>query len=37
MLALWDDHLPRVAADEWEANLRQIATALAEDGGDSML
>jgi hypothetical protein len=37
MLAVWDDLLPRVPPDEWRANLRQIAAALAEGGGISTL
>jgi hypothetical protein len=37
MLAVWDDLLPPVPSDEWRASLRQIATALAEEGGVSTL
>jgi diadenosine tetraphosphate (Ap4A) HIT family hydrolase len=37
MLAVWDDLLPPVPSDEWRASLRQIATALAENGGVSTL
>ncbi|MCI0689634.1 MAG: hypothetical protein L0Y54_20725 [Sporichthyaceae bacterium] len=32
-LAIWDDLLPPMPADEWLDNLRRIATALAADGG----
>jgi diadenosine tetraphosphate (Ap4A) HIT family hydrolase len=31
MLAVWDDVLPKVPADEWEANRRTVAAALAEE------
>ena len=33
MLAVWDELLPKVPADEWAANRRTVARALAEDGG----
>jgi diadenosine tetraphosphate (Ap4A) HIT family hydrolase len=33
MLAVWDDILPKVPADEWAANRRTVAAALAEEGG----
>ena len=36
MLAIWDDLLPKVPAEEWAANRRAIAAALAEDGGRSL-
>jgi diadenosine tetraphosphate (Ap4A) HIT family hydrolase len=29
MLAVWDDLLPKVPADEWDANRRAVAAALA--------
>jgi diadenosine tetraphosphate (Ap4A) HIT family hydrolase len=37
MLAVWDDLLPRVPAEEWQANRRTVADALAEEGGTSRL
>jgi diadenosine tetraphosphate (Ap4A) HIT family hydrolase len=37
MLAIWDDLLPRVPVDEWHANRRAVAGALAEEGGRSLL
>jgi diadenosine tetraphosphate (Ap4A) HIT family hydrolase len=37
MLAVWDDLLPRMPADEWLANRRTVAGALAEGGGTSRL
>lgn len=36
MLAVWDDLLPRVPVDEWAANRRAVAAALAEDGGRAL-
>ncbi len=33
MLAVWDDLLPRVPADEWRANVARIAAALAAEDG----
>lgn len=33
MLSVWDDLLPRVPDEEFAANARIVATALAEDGG----
>ena len=36
MLAIWDDLLPKVPAEEWAANRRTVAAALAEDGGRSL-
>jgi hypothetical protein len=32
-LAIWDDLLPPVPEQEWISNLRQVAQALAADGG----
>jgi len=37
MLAVWDDILPRVPADEWAANRRTVAVALAQDGGTALV
>lgn len=37
MLAVWDDLLPRVPAEEWEASRRTVASAMAEGGGTSLL
>lgn len=36
MIAAWDDMLPKVPADEFEANARTVAAALAEDGGEAV-
>jgi diadenosine tetraphosphate (Ap4A) HIT family hydrolase len=33
MLAVWDDLLPTVPEDEWAANRRAVAAAMAEGGG----
>jgi hypothetical protein len=33
MLAIWDDILPRVPAEEWAQNRSRVAEALASDGG----
>jgi len=35
MLAIWDDILPPLPRDEWEANLRTVAMALAEVDGEA--
>ena len=32
MLAVWDDLLPKLPEDEWRANLRVVAEAMAEPG-----
>ena len=37
MLAFWDDVLPRVDADLLAAHRRQVAAAMAEGGGTSLL
>jgi hypothetical protein len=37
MLAVWDDLLPRIPAEEMHANTRVVAEALAEDGGTSLI
>jgi len=37
MLAFWDDVLPRLDADLLAAHRRQVATAMAEGGGTSLL
>ncbi len=36
MLAVWDDLLPKVPAEEWTASRRAVAAALAEDGGRAL-
>ena len=36
MIAAWDDMLPKIPADEFTANARQVAAALAEDGGEAV-
>ena len=36
MLAIWDDLLPPLPDDELAANLRTVAAALAEGGGDAV-
>lgn len=33
MLAVWDDLLPRVPAEEWQSRRRAVAAAMAEEGG----
>jgi len=33
MIAIWDDLLPAIPAEEMQANLRMLAAALARDGG----
>ncbi len=35
MLAVWDDLLPRVPADEWRANRITVAAEMARDGGEA--
>lgn len=35
MLAVWDDILPPIPEDEWRGNLRTVAQALAEGGGEA--
>jgi diadenosine tetraphosphate (Ap4A) HIT family hydrolase len=37
MLAVWDDLLPKVPADEWAENRRTVAQALAEEGGRAVI
>ena len=37
LLAVWDDLLPTVPADEWQRNRRAIAAALAEGGGNALV
>jgi diadenosine tetraphosphate (Ap4A) HIT family hydrolase len=37
MLAVWDDLLPKVPADEWRANAGRIAAALATEDGRNHL
>jgi hypothetical protein len=37
MLAIWDDLLPKVPAEEWAANRRAVAAALAEEGGRALV
>lgn len=37
MLAVWDDLLPPVPADEWLASRRAVAVAMAEDGGSALV
>jgi hypothetical protein len=34
MIAAWDDLLPKIPDEELAANSRQVAAALAEDGGE---
>ncbi|MET9275648.1 hypothetical protein [Kribbella sp. NPDC003557] len=36
MIAAWDDMLPKIPADEFSANARRVAAALAEDGGEAI-
>ncbi|MDX6293804.1 MAG: hypothetical protein QOH50_2879 [Kribbellaceae bacterium] len=36
MLAIWNDLLPRVPTDEFRANARTVAAALAEGGGHAL-
>ncbi|TDW54416.1 hypothetical protein [Kribbella pratensis] len=36
MIAAWDDMLPKIPEDEFAANARQVAAALAEDGGETV-
>jgi diadenosine tetraphosphate (Ap4A) HIT family hydrolase len=37
MLAIWDDLLPRVPSEEWQANRRTVAAAMASDGGVALV
>jgi diadenosine tetraphosphate (Ap4A) HIT family hydrolase len=37
LLAIWDDLLPKLPADEWSANLRRIASALAGEDGVALI
>jgi diadenosine tetraphosphate (Ap4A) HIT family hydrolase len=37
MLAIWDDLLPKVPADEWRRNRALVAAAMAEEGGSSLV
>jgi diadenosine tetraphosphate (Ap4A) HIT family hydrolase len=37
MLAIWDDLLPKVPAEEWAASRRTVAAALAADGGRAIV
>jgi hypothetical protein len=37
MLAVWDDLLPKVPADEWARNRKAVAAALAAKGGEALL
>lgn len=37
MIAIWDDLLPKVPAEEWAANRRAVAAALAETSGRSLI
>lgn len=37
MLAVWDDLLPRVPADEWQRNRIDVAAAMAEAGGTALV
>lgn len=37
MLAIWDDILPRVPAEEWAENRRRVAQALAVEGGTARI
>ncbi|WP_427890406.1 hypothetical protein ACQHIV_00130 [Kribbella sp. GL6] len=36
MIAAWDDLLPPIPAEEFAANARQVAAALAESGGEAI-
>jgi hypothetical protein len=36
MLAVWDDLLPRLPEDEFRANMRTVAAALAKGGGEAV-
>jgi hypothetical protein len=36
LLAVWDDLLPKVPADEWERHRQAIAAALAAGGGTAL-
>jgi diadenosine tetraphosphate (Ap4A) HIT family hydrolase len=37
LLAVWDDLLPNVPADEWDRNRRAVVRALAEEGGQALI
>jgi diadenosine tetraphosphate (Ap4A) HIT family hydrolase len=37
VLDIWDELLPRVPPEEWRANLRAVAAALAEDDGEALV
>jgi hypothetical protein len=37
MIAAWDDMLPKIPADEFTANARLVAAALAEAGGEAVI
>jgi diadenosine tetraphosphate (Ap4A) HIT family hydrolase len=37
MLAIWDDILPKVPAEEWAENRRRVAQALAVEGGTARI
>ena len=37
LLALWDEMLPKVPADEWRANLTQVANAMAAEDGMTLI
>lgn len=36
MIAAWDDMLPKIPEAEFTTNVQQVATALAEDGGEAV-
>jgi len=36
MIAAWDEILPRVPDEEMAANIRTVATAMAEGGGEAI-
>ncbi|GAA3146452.1 hypothetical protein JOF29_001898 [Kribbella aluminosa] len=36
MIAIWDDLLPAIPAEEFTANARRVAAALAEHGGEAL-
>jgi len=37
MLAVWDDLLPKVPAEEWTRNRELVARAMAEAGGQALV
>jgi hypothetical protein len=37
MLAVWDDLLPQVPAEEWTASLRAVAESLATEDGSVLI